>query len=130
MPQPIAKEIESALVPDTGVTRIGPEIAVRGDVACRDNLILEGSLEGNVQGEALVYVGRAGKVVGDIKAHSVIVDGEVEGNIEAGDRIELRPSCRVQGDIRTVRAKISEGSLLMGNLTVLGREDAPGRAGG
>ena len=115
------KDIEKSLQPGVGVTRIGPTLKVNGDIDCKDNFILEGTLEGNLIAEALVYVGTEGRVVGDIKAQNVIVDGEIEGNIEASDRIELRATGKVVGDIRTVRVKIAEGSHLAGNLTVTGR---------
>lgn len=114
------KQIEKSLDPDAGLTRIGPSIRIRGEIESKDNFVLEGTLEGNLNAEALVYIGPRGKVVGDIHAHNVIVDGEVEGNIDATDRIELRATGRVVGDIRTVRVKIAEGSHLAGNLTVIG----------
>jgi len=127
------KEIEKSLQPGAGVTRIGPSIHIKGEIVSKDNFLLEGTLEGNLKAEAMVYVGPGGKVIGDIQANNVVVDGEIQGNIEASDRIELRASGKVVGDIRTVRVKIAEGSHLAGNLTVKGRPDGggdrPGRLG-
>ena len=94
-------------------------IALCGSAACD-----------GVYGEPTLFVG-PGEVAlvdysvnGDIgcEGGTVIVEstGSVNGSIDAKDRIELRPTSKVVGDIRTMRARIAEGSLLTGNLTVLG----------
>ena len=116
--------MEQLLQDGKPVTRIKAGLKVKGEITCKDNLVLDGNLKGNLKSEALVYIGPDGAVHGDIEAKMVIVDGEVIGNIHAKDRVELRPTAKIVGDIRTARAQISEGSTLTGNLTILGTKNS------
>ena len=107
---------------------VGPASALRGQLAAREDVWIEGQLEGEVQAPAhQVTVSAGGRVRADVKARSVVVEGELIGNVVAGQMVTVRAGGRVQGDIRAPRVGLEEGCQFQGNVDMDGSlaETAP-----
>jgi cytoskeletal protein CcmA (bactofilin family) len=96
---------------------IGPGLRVSGDVRTKEPLEVQGLLDGNVQVEGSVTVGRTGRIRGDVAARTVVVEGRVDGNLGVDDRVDLRVTGRIRGDIVAPRVSMAEGSFFRGRLT-------------
>ena len=66
----------------TGETIIAQGTQIQGDLRGASDVRLGGTLQGNIMVEGTVFIGEAGRVIGDISAGSIIVEGDVHGNIE------------------------------------------------
>jgi cytoskeletal protein CcmA (bactofilin family) len=92
-------------------------IRIKGEVTGREDLFVDGTLEGKLDlGNASVTVGPNGKVKANISAREVIVRGHVEGAIEGDERVQLWNSGRVTGEVRTERLAIEDGAVLRGKV--------------
>ena len=100
-----------------GSSVIGPGLRVSGDVKTKEPLQVLGILDGNLQAEGQVEVGKSGRLRGDLSAKDLVVEGRVDGNVTVGDRLELRVSGRIRGDIVAPRVAMAEGSFFRGRLT-------------
>ncbi|MEL6288583.1 MAG: polymer-forming cytoskeletal protein [Pseudomonadota bacterium] len=78
-------------------TLICDDILIRGDLASKERLVVEGTIEGEVTGSS-VEIGEQGRVRGAIVAETVTVRGSVEGTITART-VQLTRSAKVEGDI-------------------------------
>ena len=97
-------------------TVIGPGITVKGDIRGASDLVLWGSVDGDLKVEGSVLVRDGAKVVGNISASRVAVAGEIRGRIEATRLVELLPSSKITGEIYTDLLSIAAGAVLEGKV--------------
>jgi len=108
-----------------GSAVLGKSIIVKGQILSREDLTIDGEVEGTVElQEHRLTVGPNGKVVATIKAREVVVIGTVHGNVETTDRLEIRKDAKLVGDIKTTRVVIEDGAYFKGNIDIV-RTEAP-----
>lgn len=113
---------------------VGPASALRGQLSAREDVWIEGQLEGEVQAPAhQVTVSSGGRVHAEVKAKSVVVEGELVGNVVASQMVTVRAGGRMQGDIRAPRVALEEGCQFQGDVDMDGSQAsitaaAPGSA--
>lgn len=99
------------------VAVIGPTITVKGEITGKENLEIQGRLEGTIDmKEHRVTVGEKGSVKADVHAKSIHVAGEVEGNLLGDDEVVLRESGRLLGNITAARVTLEDGSKFKGSI--------------
>jgi cytoskeletal protein CcmA (bactofilin family) len=98
-------------------TVIGPGIKIKGDLNGTSNIMVMGTLEGNVQLDGRVVVGAGGVLVGDITATNVVVEGAVTGNIDAQGKVELGSRSQTKGNIQAGTLSIQEGAYFEGRVS-------------
>ena len=97
-------------------TVIGPSVHIVGEVKSQEDLLLEGSVEGRIEGSQIVTVGRQGRVKGEVSGKVVRIVGKVEGDISALEKVEIVPEGKLFGNIKATRIVISEGALFKGKV--------------
>ncbi|RDV39660.1 polymer-forming cytoskeletal protein [Lujinxingia vulgaris] len=95
---------------------IGPGVAINGRLSGDDEVVVFGTIEGNVALSSRLTVEEGGKVVADIDVQSIAIRGEVNGEVVAHDVIELLEGCLVTGNLRAPRVIIQEGARFKGNI--------------
>ena len=100
-------------------TIIGPQAILKGTIAPKGTIRVDGQIEGGILDAEAVILGDNGIIKGDVSAEVVIVGGKIMGNIVATIRLEILPKANVFGDIRTPSLSISDGSVFEGNCTML-----------
>ena len=109
---------------------VGKSVSIKGELSGREDLFLDGRLEGSIQlSESNLTIGPNGSVRANISAKDVTIAGTLEGNVAAGGRTEIRKTAVVNGDVRTRRIAIEEGAYFKGKLEIFG-EAAPQPASG
>ncbi len=122
MKEPMLKPITPS-IQSSNQTVMGPSLALRGELAGAEDLLVEGQFEGSIQlRDHCLTVGLHGQVKADIKAGRVIIEGSVTGNISAQERIEIRKTGRVLGDLISPGIAIEDGAYFKGSIEIL-RED-------
>jgi cytoskeletal protein CcmA (bactofilin family) len=106
--------------PAEGSTVIGQSVTIRGELAGKEDLYIDGVLEGTISlPEGRLTVGPNARVMADVDAREVVVFGLVEGNLSASGLVELRASAVVKGDILTARLSIEENACMKGHVDLL-----------
>lgn len=107
-----------------GSAAIGKSVIVKGQIFSREDLYLDGEVEGTLElQEHRLTIGPNGKVQAGIKAREVVIIGTVQGNIEAADKIDIRKDAKLVGDIRTARIVIEDGAYFKGSIEILREEN-------
>ncbi len=88
--------------------------ALHGNIASPDNIMVDGSIHGEVRG-LHVWIGRDASVEGAIVADRVTVEGAMRGPIFAG-HIYLGAASRVNGDLCSDNITIDKGAILSGRV--------------
>lgn len=93
-------------------------VSIKGSVKFQKELTLDCEVEGTINSQGRLTVGKQARIKGDIRIRSVIVDGTVNGNITAGERCELRAGCSVNGDIEAPRLVVDEAASFIGSAKI------------
>ena len=106
-----------------GSATIGKAVKVVGKIYSKEDLIVDGDLEGTVEAlEHKLTIGPNGTVHADVKAREVAVLGSLQGDVEATDKIEIRKDAKLVGNIKTARILIEDGAYFKGGIDVVKAE--------
>jgi len=98
---------------------IGKAVMVKGQIFSREDLYIDGEVEGTVDlQDSRLTVGPNGKVKAGVKAREIVVLGTIQGNVEAADKVEIRKEARLVGDIKTARIVIEDGAYFKGSIDI------------
>lgn len=117
--------------PRGGAATIGKAVKVVGQIFSREDLYVDGEVEGTVEAlEHKLTIGPNGTVRATIKAREVVALGAIHGNVEATDKIEIRKDAKLTGDIRTARIIIEDGAYFKGSIDIVKPEPVKAPAKG
>jgi len=104
---------------------IGKAVKIVGQIFSREDLYVDGDLEGTVEAlEHKLTIGPNGTVHAGIKAREVVALGTIQGNVEAAEKIEIRKDAKLVGDIKTARIVIEDGAYFKGSIDIIKPEPA------
>jgi len=103
-----------------GSATIGKAVKVVGQIYSREDLFVDGDLEGTVEAlEHKLTIGPNGTVHAGVKAREVVVLGTIQGDVEAADKIEIRKDAKLVGNIKTARIIIEDGAYFKGSIDIV-----------
>jgi len=105
--------------PANSMAAIGASMVIKGDIFSREELYVDGDVEGKVELQHRLTIGPRGKVRANIKAREVIVLGDVHGNVEVSDKITIQRNGSVIGDIKTAGIIIDDGAYFKGSIDIV-----------
>jgi cytoskeletal protein CcmA (bactofilin family) len=106
-----------------GSATIGKAVKIVGEIFSREDLFMDGDLEGTVEAlEHKLTIGPNGTVHAGVKAREVVVLGTIQGDVEATDRIEIRKDAKLVGNIKTARIIIEDGAYFKGSIDIVKQE--------
>ena len=99
------------------VAMIGANIKICGDISGKEDLVIEGKVEGTVSLEGHnLKIGSSGILNANIKATSVHIEGEVTGDITGIEKVIVTKQGKVNGDIKAPRVTLEEGGKIKGSI--------------
>jgi cytoskeletal protein CcmA (bactofilin family) len=98
---------------------IGPSMTIKGEIRAREELLVEGEVERQLESQSLLTVGPNGKVRGNIKARQVAIFGSVRGNVEVTEKIAIREQGSLIGDIKGAGISIDDGAYFKGSIDIV-----------
>jgi len=102
---------------DNSSARIGKTITISGEVKGKEDLVVDGRVEGTVNlADCRLTIGPNAEVAADLSARDVLVLGKVQGNVVATGRVELRSGCHLEGDIKALRLAIEDNAVFHGKV--------------
>lgn len=110
---------QPAVVPRPHQTAtIGPSMTIKGEIISREELVVDGEVDGSMQSQSLLTVGPNGKVRANIKAHEVAIYGSVRGNVEVTGKLSIREQGSLIGDIKCSGISIDDGAYFKGSIDI------------
>ena len=104
--------------PQTDTTYIDAGCEMSGTFRCRENVRIDGRIEGEIRAEKTLVVGEEAVVCAQIHAAYVVVLGTVEGDIFATGETTLHKSASVTGELQTGGIVVERGARLRGSITI------------
>ncbi|MEA3301856.1 MAG: polymer-forming cytoskeletal protein [Pseudomonadota bacterium] len=98
-------------------TTIGASIKIKGELSGKEDLVIEGTVEGTIHlKENSISVSEKGKVQADVYARSIIVKGELSGDLYGTESVTIARSGKVSGNIIAPRVVLEDGAKFKGNV--------------
>jgi cytoskeletal protein CcmA (bactofilin family) len=105
---------------------VGREITLSGEINSCDRLIIEGSVEANLQNCNEVELAESGLFKGSATIDEIEVRGRFEGNLTVRRRLLIRATGRVSGTIRYGQIEVECGGQISGDVQAnTGEEPLP-----
>jgi cytoskeletal protein CcmA (bactofilin family) len=98
---------------------IGVSMIIKGEISSREELYVDGEVEGKLELQHRLTIGPRGKVRANIKAREVVIIGSVEGNVEVSDKITIHKNGSLIGDIKTAGIVIDDGAYFKGSIDIV-----------
>lgn len=112
----------------TGVGRpsqLSRGVAIRGDMLVREDLVVEGRLDGSLSAPGhVITIARGGVVRGHVFAQIICVEGSASGDLTATERVEVAAGARVEADITAPGVVLAEGAWIVGRIDMARAEAA------
>jgi cytoskeletal protein CcmA (bactofilin family) len=118
-PAPVVAREAPKEPPISGVAAIGVSMIIKGNIVSREELYVDGEIEGKLELQQRLTVGPRGKVHADIKAREVVIAGDVRGNVEVAEKITIQKNGSLIGDIKTAGIVIDDGAYFKGSIDIV-----------
>ncbi|HVY91388.1 MAG TPA: polymer-forming cytoskeletal protein [Bryobacteraceae bacterium] len=103
-----------------GPAFIGQGTIIKGSIHSKEDLILDGELEGDLDVEnRSLTIGPHGKVIANAKAREVDIQGNMTGNVASSGKTFIRSSGQLLGDVVTGGIVIENGAVFKGRVEIL-----------
>ena len=93
-------------------------VSIKGSVKFGGELVIDGEVEGSIDSDGKLTVGKNAHITGEIRTGSVTVFGTVDGDVTAVERCELHSGCTLRGDIEAPRLVVDEDATFLGSAKI------------
>jgi len=96
---------------------IGPGIQINGDIRGKENLVIEGRVEGTIQlASNQVDIGPGGQVKANVSAKVIRISGKVRGDLDGSEKVIISNTGNVHGNIKAPRLTLEDGAIFKGSI--------------
>jgi cytoskeletal protein CcmA (bactofilin family) len=95
---------------------IAADLAIEGKIEGAGHVRIAGRFKGDVHVQGNLTIEQGAKLVGSVRANTVIIAGELEGNIDAAARVELLETGVLSGDLKAGSLTVAAGSRMRGQV--------------
>jgi cytoskeletal protein CcmA (bactofilin family) len=114
----------------TAESLIAADISIEGKIEGSGHIRIAGRFKGDVSVQGNLTIESGAKLIGSVRADTVVIGGELEGNIEAASRVELLATGILNGDLKAGSLTVAAGSRMRGQVEFGWEDKAARKAGG
>jgi cytoskeletal protein CcmA (bactofilin family) len=93
-------------------------VSIKGDVTFRNELVIDGEVEGTIKSSGVLIIGEHGRIRGEITAGSVTIHGTVKGNVFVSERCVVAAGGSVRGNIEGPSLALDENATFLGRAKI------------
>lgn len=98
----------------SSINLIGAGTVIEGRIITKNDIRIDGSVNGNIRSEGKVVLGQKANIDGNMYCADSDLSGRVEGNVICKGFLQLKATARIQGDIFTKHLEIENGAQFNG----------------
>jgi len=95
---------------------IGTGLTIEGTIEGTGHVRIAGRFHGDVHVQGDLTIEEGAKVVGGVRAETVVIRGELDGNIEGATRVDLQASGVLNGNLTAGSLTVAAGSRMRGQV--------------
>lgn len=124
-PEPVRRGVSAERKNAESVISAG--LTIEGTISGNGDVRIAGQFKGDVNVQGSLTIETGAKLVGGVRASTVVIDGELEGNIEGATRVELRSTGILNGNLNTGSLTVAAGSRMRGQVEFGWAKEGPQR---
>lgn len=97
-----------------GATVVGPEASFRGDIKARGDIVVAGTVEGEISSDTKIVIAVGGNVTGRLVATEIVIEGRLTGDATGSKSLSIMKSAELRGDVTTPVIMIEPGATFVG----------------
>jgi cytoskeletal protein CcmA (bactofilin family) len=97
---------------------VGAGMVLKGSLSAVGDVVIAGTVDGNVTSQARVVIAAGGVVTGKVDATELVVGGRLLGDSVASKSLCLQASAEVRGDVTTPQIVIEPGATFVGRCSM------------
>lgn len=91
---------------------------ITGEFKTSANVRLDGAINGTVNCDGKIAMGKKGAIKGDIITQNSTIEGVFEGEIKVKDTLHLYPTANVNGKFTAEKMIVDEGAVISGECSI------------
>lgn len=107
-----------------GMTVIHEGTRIVGNIEVAGSIRIDGEVQGGINASGDVFIGKEGKVTGDITASNATVEGMLIGNLKVSEHAFFTASSSFRGELSYKTCEVEKGARL--NSTMVSEMPEPG----
>ena len=89
---------------------LGPEIEVNGDLKIKGDILIYGTVLGNVECKGKVHTSKGSLVNGNVNSKSAYINGKIKGDLVVEEKVVLAKFSQLKGNLVSSTLTIEEGA--------------------
>jgi cytoskeletal protein CcmA (bactofilin family) len=111
---------ESERMPETEKQLIvGKDIVLSGQIASCDKLVVEGTVEAQLEKSKVIEILESGLFKGTADIEDAMIAGRFEGDLTVHGLLTIHSTGRITGEIRYGRLAVDEGGVISGDIQTI-----------
>ena len=99
-------------------TVLGANAQLKGDIRAAGDVVVLGTLEGELSSHSRITIGAGGSVIGRVIATEIVIEGRLAGESIASKSLSMLGSAEVRGDVTTPVLVIEPGATFVGRCSM------------
>ena len=99
-------------------TFLGSEATLRGDIKSTGEVVIAGTVTGEISSDSRIVIAAGGKVEGTVAAPEISIDGALIGDATATKSLLIGDKGEVRGDVNTPTINITSGAKFVGRCSM------------
>jgi cytoskeletal protein CcmA (bactofilin family) len=122
--QPAASQARASEPADHKRLLVGKEISLSGEIRSCDTLVVEGTVEAELNGTQILDIQQSGLFKGSATVDTAEIAGRFEGKLTVRERLHVHATGHIHGEIKYKNLEIDSGGRIGGTLMELSPEEA------
>ena len=101
----------------SGASFIDAQTTFTGKMNCSGDVVVAGSVKGEVRASGCFTLYGKGRLEGNIEATDAVISGHVEGIMTVVGKLEVRRSAKIRGSLTAGTIAVAEGAIIDGDMT-------------
>jgi cytoskeletal protein CcmA (bactofilin family) len=101
---------------------IGPEMEIDGNVSVNGDLLIYGTINGDVKSDGDIISANNSQVNGNIESKNASISGVVQGNLIIESKVTLKKDAHLTGDLKAAIITLEEGARFDGMCSMVKQE--------
>ena len=89
---------------------LGPEIEVNGDLKIKGDILIYGTVLGNVECKGKIHTSKGSLINGNVNSQSAYVNGKIKGDLVVEEKVILAKFSQLKGNLVSSTLTIEEGA--------------------
>ena len=109
----------------SGINSLGQGTKITGDINAKNDIRIDGEIEGNIKCSGKVILGPKGSIKGEIDCQSGVIEGTINGLLKVAELLHVKESANITGEIQTQKLMVQSGAVFNVKCQMGGQKIAP-----